>query len=144
GVPLQATVKSLVLATDALQANGTPAAPTIWLLLLRGDHELNEIKASKVPGLKGFRFATEAEIVDHFGSPPGYLGPLGLVKPVRIGADRTVAAMSDFICGANESGFHITGMNWGRDLPAPAPEGEQGTVMTADIRNVVAGDPSPD
>ena len=144
GVPLETTVKSLVLATDSLNANGTAGQPTIWLLLVRGDHELNEIKAAKIPGLKGFRFATEAEIFDHFGCPPGYLGPLGLAKPVRIAVDRTVAAMSDFICGANESGFHNTGMNWGRDLPLPAPEGEEGAVMTADIRNVVAGDPSPD
>lgn len=143
-VPVQSTIKSLVLATDTFQSDGTPATPTIWLLMVRGDHELNEIKASKLPGLKGFRFATEAEIVDHFGSPPGYLGPLGLARPVRIVADRTVAAMSDFICGANESGFHVTGMNWGRDLPLPSPEGEQGLVMTADIRNAVAGDPSPD
>ncbi|MEO6268902.1 MAG: proline--tRNA ligase, partial [Lautropia sp.] len=144
GVPLDTTVKSLVLATNALNADGTPAAPTIWLLLVRGDHSLNEIKAAKVPDLKGFRFATEAEIVDHFGCPPGYLGPLGLRKPVRIVADRTVAAMSDFICGANQGDFHFTGMNWGRDLPAPAPEGEVGVLMTADIRNVVAGDPAPD
>ena len=144
GVPLNTTVKSLVLATDSLNANGTAAPPTVWLLLIRGDHALNEIKAGKLPGLKGFRFATEAEIVEHFGCAPGYLGPLGLNKPVRIVVDRTVAAMSDFICGANESDFHLTGVNWGRDLPAPQPEGEQGPIMTADIRNVVAGDPSPD
>ncbi len=144
GVPLQHTVKSLVLATDALAANGTRRPAEIWLLLVRGDHELNEIKASKVPGLKGFRFATDAEIAEHFGCEPGYLGPLGLARPVRIVADRTVAAMSDFICGANEAGFHLTGVNWGRDLPLPSPEGEPGVVMTADIRNVVAGDPSPD
>ncbi len=144
GVPLETTVKSLVLATDSLTADGTAAAPVIWLLLVRGDHDLNEIKASKVPGLAGFRFATEAEIIDHFGCPPGYLGPLGLAKPVRIVADRTVAAMSDFICGANELDFHLTGVNWGRDLPLPAASGEQGPIVTADIRNVVAGDPSPD
>jgi prolyl-tRNA synthetase len=144
GVPLERTVKSLVLATDALEANGTRRPPEIWLLLVRGDHELNEIKASKVPGLKGFRFATDAEIAEHFGCEPGYLGPLGLVRPVRIVVDRTVAAMSDFICGANEVGFHLTGVNWGRDLPLPAAEGEESVVMTADIRNVVAGDPSPD
>jgi prolyl-tRNA synthetase len=143
-VPLTSTVKSLVLATDSLNADGTAAAPVIWLLLVRGDHALNEIKAGKVAGLAGFRFATEAEIVDHFGCPPGYLGPLGLKKPVRIVVDRTVAAMSDFICGANEADFHYTGMNWGRDLPAPSAEGSEGVVMTADIRNVVAGDPSPD
>ncbi len=144
GVPLASTIKSLVLATDSLNADGTGAAPAIWLLLVRGDHALNEIKAGKVPGLSGFRFATEAEIQDHFGCIPGYLGPVGLSKPVRIVVDRTVAAMSDFICGANEAGFHLTGMNWDRDLPMPAAEGETGAVMTADIRNVIAGDPSPD
>ena len=144
GVPLATTVKSLVLATDSLNADGSAARPVVWLLLVRGDHELNEIKASKVPGLAGFRFATETEIVDHFGCPPGYLGPLGLAKPVRIVVDRTVAAMSDFICGANEVDFHMTGMNWGRDIPLPAAEGGQGPIVIADIRNVVAGDPSPD
>jgi len=144
GVPLESTVKSLVLATGSLSANGTSAAPTIWLLLVRGDHVLNAIKAAKVPGLAGFRFATEAEIMVHFGCPPGYLGPTNLDRPVRIVVDRTVGAMSDFICGANEPGFHLTGMNWGRDLPMPVAEGEPGAVMTADIRNVVAGDPSPD
>ena len=144
GVPLQRTVKSLVLATDGLNPNGTRRAPEIWLLMVRGDHDLNEIKASKVPGLGGFRFATDAEIAEHFGCEPGYLGPIGLAKPVRIVVDRTVAAMSDFICGANESGFHLTGVNWGRDLPLPAAEGAEGVVTSADIRNVVAGDPSPD
>ncbi len=144
GVPLARTVKSLVLATDSLNADGTAAAPVIWLLMVRGDHDLNEIKASKVPGLAGFRFATEAEIIEHFGCPPGYLGPLEVAKPVRIVVDRTVAAMSDFICGANEVDYHLTGMNWGRDLPLPAAEGRQGPIITADIRNVLAGDPSPD
>ncbi|HZH07692.1 MAG TPA: proline--tRNA ligase, partial [Lautropia sp.] len=144
GIPLTATVKSLVLATDSLNADGTAAPAVIWLLMVRGDHVLNEIKAGKVAGLAGFRFATEAEIIDHFGCPPGYLGPLGLQKPVRIVVDRTVASMSDFVCGANEAGFHYTGMNWGRDLPVPAKEGSAGAVMTADIRNVVEGDPSPD
>ncbi|MGE0798580.1 MAG: proline--tRNA ligase [Lautropia sp.] len=144
GVPLARTIKSLVLATDALTANGTAAPATIWLLLVRGDHSLNEIKAAKLPGLKGFRFATEAEIAEHFGCPPGYLGPIGLRKPVRIVVDRTVAMMSDFICGANEVDYHLTGVNWGRDLPLPAAEGEDGVVMTADIRDVVAGDPAPD
>jgi prolyl-tRNA synthetase len=144
GVPLESTVKSLVLATETLNPDGTRTPALIWLLLVRGDHALNEVKAGKVAGLAGFRFATEAEVIDHFGCPPGYLGPLGLNKPVRIVVDRTVAAMSDFICGANEPGFHLTGLNWGRDLPMPAAEGTSGAVMTADIRNVVAGDPSPD
>ncbi|WP_126446950.1 proline--tRNA ligase [Sulfuricystis multivorans] len=131
GVPLEQTVKSVVLAVD------TPLGAEIWLLLVRGDHELNEVKAGKLPGLdNGFRFATEAEIIEHFGCPPGYLGPLNTRKPVKIVADRTVANMADFISGANEIGFHIQGINWGRDLPEPD--------IVADIRNVVAGDPSPD
>jgi prolyl-tRNA synthetase len=136
GVPLTTTVKSLVLATDD-DADGKPAGVTIWLLLVRGDHELNEVKAGKIDGLKnGFRFATEAEILEHFGCKPGYLGPIGLLKPVRVVADRTVANMADFICGANAEDFHYTGANWGRDLPEPD--------LVADLRNVVEGDPSPD
>lgn len=131
GIPLEHTVKSIVLATDG--AEGEPAR--IWLLLLRGDHDLNEIKASKVPGLAEFRFATEAEIVETFGTPPGYLGPIGTRVPVTVVADRTVANMSDFVCGANEKDYHLTGVNWGRDLPEP---------IVADLRNVVEGDASPD
>ena len=134
GAPLTSTVKSLVLASDE---TGQGNAPAIWLLLLRGDHELNEVKAGKIDGLKaGFRFATEAEIVEYFGCGPGSLGPIAPRKPVRIVADRTVANMADFICGANAGGYHYTGANWGRDLPEPG--------IVADIRNVVAGDPSPD
>jgi len=137
GVPLATTVKSLVLATDDVDDAGKPAGVTVWLLLVRGDHNLNEVKASKVPGLKsGFRFATEGEIVEHFGCTPGYLGPIGLKNAVKIVADRTVANMADFICGANEADFHFTGANWGRDLPEPD--------LVADLRNVVEGDPSPD
>jgi prolyl-tRNA synthetase len=136
-VPLQTTVKSLVLATDELNDKGEIIKNQVWLLLVRGDHSLNETKAGKVEGLKnGFRFATETEIVDHFGCKPGYLGPLNMNKPVRVVADREVAAMADWICGANEVDFHITGVNWGRDLPEPD--------MVADIRNVVEGDASPD
>lgn len=134
GLPLSRTVKSIVLAVD----QGEEAARTteIWLVMIRGDHELNEIKVGKVEGLRaGFRFATEAEIVDHFGCRPGYLGPIGTRKRVRVIADRTVANMSDFVSGANEEGFHYTGVNWGRDLPEP---------LVADVRSVVAGDPSPD
>ncbi|MES2633370.1 MAG: proline--tRNA ligase [Pseudomonadota bacterium] len=136
-VPLQSTVKSLVLATDETNDKGEIVKSHVWLLLLRGDHDMNEIKAAKVAGLdKGFRFATVAEIVDHFGTKPGYLGPIGTKKPVNIVADREVAAMSDWICGANEEDFHYTGVNWGRDLPEP--------VAIADLRNVVEGDASPD
>jgi prolyl-tRNA synthetase len=137
GLPLAQTVKSLVLATDELDEDGNIAKTQVWLLLVRGDHDLNEVKAGKVEGLKGgFRFATGAEIDAHFGCKPGYLGPIGLKQPLKIVADRTVAVMSDFVCGANEVDFHFTGANWGRDLPEPD--------VVADIRNVVAGDPSPD
>jgi prolyl-tRNA synthetase len=137
GLPIERTVKSLVLATDELDDDGSITKTTVWLLLVRGDHELNEVKAGKVDGLKAaFRFATGAEIEHHFGCKPGYLGPIGLQHPVKIVADRTVARMSDFVCGANEADFHLTGVNWGRDLPEPD--------IVADIRNVVAGDPSPD
>jgi prolyl-tRNA synthetase len=130
GVPLETTVKSIVLATDQPEKQ-------VWLLLLRGDHNLNEVKTGKVPGLdNGFRFASVAEIVDHFGIKPGYLGPIGLKKPVKIVADREVAMMSDWICGSNEEDFHTVGANWGRDLPEPE--------LVADIRNVVEGDLSPD
>ncbi|APR06077.1 proline--tRNA ligase [Thauera chlorobenzoica] len=137
GVPLATTVKSLVLATDDVDEKGNLAGVTVWLLLVRGDHALNEVKAGKLEGLKaGFRFATETEIVDHFGCKPGYLGPIGVSKPVRVIADRTVAHMADFICGANAEDFHYTGANWGRDLPEPD--------LVADLRDVVEGDPSPD
>jgi prolyl-tRNA synthetase len=137
GLPLQQTVKSLVLATDETSEDGVVQKSTVWLLLVRGDHDLNEVKAGKVEGLKGgFRFATIAEIEDHFGCKPGYLGPLNLKKPVKVIADRTVAHMANFVCGANEADFHYTGVNWGRDLPEPD--------VVADIRNVLEGDPSPD
>jgi len=137
GLPLARTVKSLVLATDLTNEAGDITGAKIWLLLLRGDHDMNEVKVSKVPGLDaGFRFATVAEIEEHFGAKPGYLGPLNLVKPVTLVADREVAVMADWVCGANQEDFHTTGVNWGRDLPEPD--------LVADLRNVVAGDPSPD
>jgi prolyl-tRNA synthetase len=137
GLPLARTVKSLVLASDQRNDAGDIIGSTVWLLLVRGDHSLNEIKAGKVPALKaGFRFATVAEIESHFGCKPGFLGPIATIKPVKVVADRTVAAMSDFVCGANQEGAHYTGVNWGRDLPEPD--------MVADIRNVAVGDPSPD
>ena len=136
-VPLATTVKSLVLATDTLNEHGEIARSQIWLLLLRGDHDMNEVKVGKLPGMEGgFRFATVPEIEDHFGCKPGYLGPLNLKKPVKVVADREVAVLADWICGANEVDFHITGVNWGRDLPEPE--------LVADLRNVVAGDASPD
>ncbi len=136
-VPLSTTVKSLVLATDTLGEDGVVSKSTVWLLLVRGDHDMNEVKVGKLPGMEGgFRFATLAEIEDHFGCKPGYLGPVNLKKPLKVVADRDVALMADWICGANEVDFHMTGVNWGRDLPEPD--------LVADIRNVVAGDKSPD
>ena len=137
GVPLSTTVKSLVLATDELDEQGVVKQSQVWLLLVRGDHDMNEVKVGKLPGMEhGFRFATQAEIDAHFGCKPGYLGPVNLQKPLQVVADRDVALMADWICGANELDFHMTGVNWGRDLPEPA--------LVADIRNVVAGDKSPD
>ncbi|MET3108182.1 prolyl-tRNA synthetase [Oxalobacteraceae bacterium GrIS 2.11] len=132
-IPLQQTVKSLVLAVDASEDG--KVKKQIWLLLLRGDHEMNEIKVGKIPGLQNSRMATEAEILESFACVPGYLGPIGTKAPVNLLIDRTVAMMSDFVCGANEVGYHFTGVNWERDLPLP---------QVADIRNVQAGDPSPD
>lgn len=128
---LDRTVKSIVLATQDEQAT-----VTLWLLLIRGDHDLNEIKVGKLAGFEqGLRFATEQEIRGHFGSPPGFLGPVGLKNDIKVIADLTVAHMSDFICGANEAPYHLTGVNWGRDLPEPD--------LITDIRNVVEGDTSP-
>jgi len=147
-LPLTQTVKAVVMV-QPLSANDTTANETatndadknaqqaeqICLLLVRGDHELNEIKASKLPGLDSrLRLASEAQIQAAFGCPPGYLGPVNLAANIRVIADCTVAHMSDFVCGANEAGFHLTGVNWGRDLPEP---------QVHDIRNVVDGDPDP-
>ncbi len=135
GLPLQRTVKSVVMAVDRAHAAGAAAATELVLLLVRGDHALNEVKVAKLPGLADARMATEAEIVEWFGCRPGYLGPLGTQRPLRVIADRTVARMADFVVGANAEDFHYTGVNWGRDLPEPE---------VADLREVVAGDPSPD
>ena len=125
-LPLSQTVKSVVVVANE----------KLVMLLLRGDHVLNEVKAGKIPGLQDFRLASAEEIQAKAGVPVGYMGPVGLRDGVTIIADRSVAAMSDFVCGANEDGFHLTGVNWGRDLPEPG--------LIADIRNVIAGDPSPD
>ncbi|MDV3255817.1 MAG: proline--tRNA ligase [Lysobacter sp.] len=130
GVDLQRTVKSVALMTaDA-------AAPAFVLALVRGDHVVNEIKLGKLDGMAGYRAATEAEILEHLGSTPGFLGPVAPKRAITVIADRSVAAMADFVVGANEPGFHLAGVNWGRDLPEPE--------RVADIRNVVAGDRSPD
>jgi prolyl-tRNA synthetase len=137
GLPLAQTVKSLVLATDDVNDQGEVLKSQVWLLLVRGDHDMNEVKVGKLPGFdKGFRFATLAEIDTHFGCKPGYLGPVNLLQPLKVVADLEVAVMADWVCGANAEDFHMTGVNWGRDLPEP--------VLVADIRNVVAGDASPD
>jgi len=126
GAPLGQTVKAIAVMHEN----------EFVLLLLRGDHGLNEIKTQKLPGMDPFRFATDAEIERHLGSKPGYIGPVGADLEIKVIADRAVAAMADFICGANEEGYHLAGVNFGRDLPEPA--------LVADIRNVVSGDPSPD
>ncbi|MDO8350231.1 MAG: proline--tRNA ligase [Gallionella sp.] len=126
-IPLQRTVKLLALMAE----------DKLHILLLRGDHSLNEIKAAKLPGLADFRFAREDEIRSFFDCPPGFLGPVGLDRTtVRVIADNSVALMSDFVAGANVAKFHTAGINWGRDLPEPD--------LVADIRNVVTGDISPD
>ncbi len=137
GLPLSRTVKSLVLATETLDEHGQVKAVKVWLLLLRGDHDMNEVKVGKLaPMAAGYRFATVPEIEDHFGCKPGYLGPIGLRKPVGLVVDREVAVMADWVCGANEADFHMEGVNWGRDLPEPE--------VVADLRSVVEGDLSPD
>ncbi|MCI6530997.1 MAG: proline--tRNA ligase [Mesosutterella sp.] len=137
GLPLTRSVKSVVLAADRTDEAGRSLPARIVLVLLRGDHSLNEVKVGKLPELKdGFRFATEAEILEAFGSKPGYLGPVGLdPQKVKVYGDLSVRCMSDFVVGANEEGFHLRGVNFGRDFPEP---------QFADLRNVVEGDPSPD
>ena len=130
-LPLARTVKCIMLAADV-----DGQSPRIHMLLIRGDHALNEIKVTKVPGLGKFRWATEAEIIAVTGCNPGYLGPVGIPADLPLVVDRTVAVMADFICGANEPDFHLRGVNFGRDCREPD--------RIADLRNVVAGDPSPD
>ncbi|HZX30573.1 MAG TPA: proline--tRNA ligase [Rhodocyclaceae bacterium] len=131
GISVESMVKAIAVVSE--KEDGTKS---FVLLLLRGDHELNEIKTSKLEGLSPFRFASESEVVEYLGCKPGYIGPVGVdTAKVRVIADRTVAAMSNFVCGANEEGFHLTGANFGRDAAEPE---------VADIRNVVEGDPSPD
>jgi prolyl-tRNA synthetase len=132
-LPLSQTVKTIALTVEK-EVDGKQVKEN-WMLLIRGDHELNEVKVGKVPGLSTHRFATEAEILECYGSIPGYLGPIGTKQPVKVVADRTVANMADFVCGANEEGFHYTGANWGRDTAEP---------LVADLRNVIEGDASPD
>jgi prolyl-tRNA synthetase len=142
-IPLQQLVKASAVVSEPesdqesnQKSDPKSAQKTFALLLLRGDHELNEVKAGKLPGLDSFRFATPAEVEAFLGCAPGYIGPVGVdAKKVRVIADRSVAAMGNFVCGANDAGFHLTGGNFGRDCPEPE---------VADLRKAVAGDPSPD
>jgi prolyl-tRNA synthetase len=124
-IPLQQTIKLIVVhASDG----------GLLGLALRGDHALNAVKAQKHPRIKSpLAMATEAEIKNAFGAQPGFLGPVGVKIPVI--ADHAAQVLSDFVCGANADGFHLTGVNWGRDCA------EAGA---ADLRMVVEGDPSPD
>jgi len=131
GIDLQRTVKSV-----AIVGSDAEGAAQFALALVRGDHTVNEIKLSKLAGLGEYRLATEAEILEHLGAQPGFLGPVGPARAIRVIADRSAAALADFVVGANENGYHLAGVNWGRDLAEPAE--------IADIRNAVAGDPSPD
>jgi prolyl-tRNA synthetase len=125
GIPASRCLKTLIVTGD----DGPPVA-----LLLRGDHDLNAVKAQKLPGIANpLRMASAVAVQAASGSPPGSVGPIGL-KGLRVYADHAALAMADFVCGANVEDQHFTGVNWGRDLPSP--EG-------ADLRNVVPGDPSP-
>ncbi|HZV61297.1 MAG TPA: proline--tRNA ligase [Methylophilaceae bacterium] len=126
GIGIERMVKSIAVIAEG----------KFYLLLLRGDHTLNETKTAKIPGLSDFRFATEEEIRANLDCPPGFIGPVGVKTNVQVFADRTVAAMSDFVCGANKPKYHLVGVNFGRDVPEP--------LLVADIRNVADGDPSPD
>lgn len=126
GISVEHTVKAIALIANE----------KFYLALLRGDHNLNEVKVGKLVGMTDFRFATEAEIRTNLNCPPGFIGPVGVNADVKIIADKTVAVMSDFVCGANKPKYHLSGVNFGRDLPEPS--------LVADIRNVVAGDASPD
>jgi prolyl-tRNA synthetase len=131
-LPMEKQLKAMMYVSDA----------GFVLCMLRADHMVNEIKLSKLPPFANFRPATPEEIQEHLGVEPGYCGPVpgnkatSHPKKITVVADRTAAAMSDFLCGANQSGYHFSGVNWGRDCAEPD--------VVADIRNVVAGDASPD
>jgi len=130
-IGIERTVKAI-----ALIAKDEDAGDKFYLALLRGDHNLNEVKVGKLNGFTDFRFATEEEIRANLNCPPGFIGPVGVGANVTVIADRTVALMGDFVCGANKPKYHLAGVNFGRDLPEP--------TLVADIRNVVDGDASPD
>ena len=133
GLPLSRTVKSVVFASETNLDN--KKATQLILALVRGDHEVNDIKLGKLSNVGELRLASDSEIQKAFGCVPGYLGPVGVSKDIRVIADKAVASLGDFVCGANEADYHLQGVNWGRDLPEPE---------VADIRNVVEGDASPD
>jgi prolyl-tRNA synthetase len=132
GIALARTVKSIALVGEP----GADGGSGFVLALVRGDHDVNEVKLSELPGLADYRLANEDEIAAHLGAQPGFLGPVAPTLPIRVIADRTVAAMADFVVGANADGYHLAGVNWGRDLAEPA--------LVADIRSVAAGDPAAD
>lgn len=129
-IGVEQTVKAI-----ALMVNSADGAH-FYLALLRGDHNLNEVKLGKLTGFSDVRLATEEEIRANLNCPPGFIGPVGVGENVTVIADKTVAVMSDFVCGANKPKYHLSGVNFGRDLPEPS--------LVADIRNVVEGDASPD
>jgi prolyl-tRNA synthetase len=130
-IGIERTVKAI-----ALVVNNTNGVSQFYLALLRGDHNLNEVKFGKLAGLADFRLATEEEIRANLSCPPGFIGPVSVGANVTVIADKTVAVMSDFVCGANKPKYHLSGVNFGRDLAEPS--------LVADIRNVVEGDASPD
>ena len=125
-ISVERTVKAIALIANS----------QFYLALLRGDHNLNEVKVGKLAGLSDFRFATEEEIRANLNCPPGFIGPVAAGANVTVIADKTVAVMHDFVCGANKPKYHLSGVNFGRDLPEPS--------LVVDIRNVVEGDASPD
>jgi prolyl-tRNA synthetase len=125
GLPLERTVKSYAVVGEQ----------GFVLVLVRGDHMVNEIKLAKIAGLGEYRLATDAEIIEHLGGPAGFIGPVKPAKAITVIADRSVAAMADFVVGANRAGYHTRGVNWGRDLPEPD--------LIADVRNVVEGEAAP-
>jgi len=128
-VKADAIAKTLIVKADP-----EVCGHTLIALVLRGDHQLNDIKAEKLAGIIApLEFGTDEEIVKTLGCKPGSIGPIGLAIPVIV--DRAAAHLADFVCGANQDGYHYTGANWERDCPSSSIE---------DIRNVVAGDPSPD
>ena len=130
-ISIEQTVKAIALIANSIEGEGQ-----FYLALLRGDHNLNEVKLAKLSGLSEFRLATEEEIRTNLLCPPGFIGPVGVGAQVKVIADKTVALMSDFVCGANKPKYHLSGVNFGRDLPEP--------MLVADIRNVIEGDMSPD